>query len=101
MEEEKEWLIKSLKEDLENNGNKISYDFVAAVAKKSKVTHMLATSRTRVCVLTLPTGHEVVGYSQVLFDVNDVPEIGKQVAYKNAEDKIWDVLGAIALSLNL
>jgi len=53
-------------------------------------------SNVRVCVIELESKHTLVGYAQVIDVKNDDILIGQQVAYENAQDKIWEVLGAIA-----
>ena len=89
-------LVKEIKKELEVNGNKLSPDFIKRLADNGTVTHVKVTDNTRVCVITLHTGHEVVGYAQVLDDKNDVAEIGQKVAYDNALEEIWRIAGSIA-----
>ena len=38
----------------------------------------------------------MIGHAQVLDSVNDDQYLGEQVAYKDASEKIWSVLGSIA-----
>ncbi len=91
-------LIEKLKIELESSGGKISPRFVEGVLNcpMNKVTHAQVTPNTRVCVITLRSGHDLVGYAQVLDAKNDVELVGQEVAYKNAADSIWSVLGSIA-----
>jgi len=91
-------LIELLTKELKRNSGRISKDFVDNILNNSntKVTHVKVTENTRVCVITLESGHELVGYSQVLDSKNDVVSIGEEVAYNNAKDKIWSILGSIA-----
>ena len=88
--------IDDIKKELEANGGKISKGFIDAVADKSTTHYAKLGSCTRVCVIELPSGHEVVGYAQVLDPLNDVEEIGNNIAYERAKDEIWSVVGAIA-----
>jgi len=89
-------LVEKIREELKTNNGKLSYKFIQGLAKSSKATHIKPTENTRICVLTLPTGHEVVGVAQVLDKKNDVEEIGQKVAYDKAVDEIWRVTGNIA-----
>lgn len=85
-----------LEKALSENNNKIPLSFLEEQAKKAKVTYSKPTANTRVCVLTLPEGHEVIGYSRVIDSVNDVASIGNKVAYNNAFNELWGVYGSIA-----
>lgn len=91
-------LINLIKNELERSGNKLSTTFIDSLAHdpKTKVTHHQMTPNTRVCVVTLPSGHEVVGYAQVLDSKNDVELIGQNVAYQNAVENLWQTCGNIA-----
>ena len=90
--------ISILKAELAENGGKISFQFTEDLLNHTdtKVTHVQPTPNTRVCVITLPTGHDLVGYAQVLDAKNDVELMGQEVAYNNAKDNIWVALGSIA-----
>lgn len=46
-----------------------------------------------ICVLTLPNGHKVVGTSRPVSDANFKLEVGKEVAFKNAREHIWELAG--------
>lgn len=94
-------LINLIKNELERSGNKLSPTFIDTLAHHTdtKVTHHQMTPNTRVCVVTLPTGHELVGYAQVLDAKNDVELIGQSVAYKNAIENLWQTCGNIAKAL--
>jgi len=85
--------ILHLTETLKANGGKIPLEFIDYHLNhgNTKVTHVQPTPNTRVCVITLPTGHDLVGYAQVLDSKNDVELIGQEVAYKNASEEIWAV----------
>lgn len=90
--------LAELKEELDANGGKVPFTFVEKMLNdtKTKISHTRVTPNTRVCVITLRTGHDLVGYAQVLDAKNDVEAIGREIAYNNARDGIWAALGAIA-----
>ncbi len=90
--------IKMLKKELDQNHGKISQEFTNRFLNHPStiVTHARVTPNTRVCVITLTTGHDLVGYAQVLDEKNDVEDIGQEVAYNNAKEEIWSVFGSIA-----
>ena len=96
-------LLEMLRNELLETGGKISPRFIDELANHSqtKVTHCQVTPNTRVCVVTLPTGHDLVGYAQVLDAKNDVELIGQEVAYKNAIENLWAVCGSIAKIVDL
>ena len=87
-----------LQSELSKGKGKISPRFVERMLNdpQTKVTHARVTTNTRVCVITLTTGHDLVGYAQVLDKNNDEELIGQEIAYNNAKEKIWSVLGSIA-----
>ena len=94
-------LIEMLRVELKENSGKISQRFIEGLANhpNTKVTHCQVTANTRVCVVTLPSGHDLVGYAQVLDAKNDVPLIGQEVAYKNAVERLWEVCGSVAKAI--
>ena len=81
---------------LQTNSGKLSYPFIKSVADSATTLYLHPTPNMRLCILTLPTGHEVLGKAQVLDSANDVEELGNKVAYDNAVKELWDVCGAIA-----
>jgi len=89
-------LVKRLTKELDRNMGKISPEFVEKELNIAKVSHAQVTPNTRVCVITLISGHDLVGYAQVLDSKNDVELIGKEVAYNNAKEQAWAVFGSIA-----
>jgi len=95
-------IIKNLIEELKNNNGKISQDFTTKVLNHEKtiVTHQQLTPNTRVCVITLASGHDLVGFSQVLDSKNDIAEIGMKIAEERASNEIWGVLGSIAKAVS-
>lgn len=54
---------------------------------------VLPSGRVTVCELTLANGFTVRGESAVVFIENNVPQIGREIARKNAVDQIWQLLG--------
>jgi ATP-dependent protease HslVU (ClpYQ) peptidase subunit len=92
-------LIERIKENLESNNGKISYDFIQNLAENADIKYLHPTSRTRLCIMTLDSGHDIVGKAQVLDPNNDVEEIGNEIAFENAREQIWAVCGNIALAL--
>lgn len=89
-------LAVALKEHLASNNGKISPSFIQSVANTANVIYQQVTPSMRICVLQLPSGHEVYGVAQVLDPKNDVEAIGNAVAYKNAVEELWKVCGNIA-----
>jgi len=89
-------LIASIENELKTNNNKISPNFIDNLLDTSEVTHYHLTGNRRVCVITLPTGHEVLGKAQVLDFTNDIESIGKTVALNNAKNELWSLVGTIA-----
>jgi len=92
-------LADNIKANMKANGGKISQDFIDNLAEYSEKVFLKAHSSTRICVLKIYSGHEVVGYSQVIDPKNDVAEIGNEVAYENAKNELWRVCGTIAKTL--
>lgn len=83
-------------DELEENSNKISLAFIDNIVAKSTVQYLHPTPNMRLCIITLPTGHEVLGKAQVLDSTNDVESIGNSVALTNATNEIWTLVGSIA-----
>lgn len=82
--------------ELVANDGKLSKPFIDSVAATASVNYSRPTPNMRICVLTLPSGHEVLGKAQVLDELNDIEELGNQVAYDNAVNELWAVCGTIA-----
>lgn len=53
-----------------------------------------------VCVLTLRNGFTVTGESACINKADFNADIGQQVAYNNAVDKIWQLEGYLAVQRN-
>lgn len=92
-------IIANTKQALSENGNKLSPEYIDSLVTDSDIQHFQLTPTLRVCVITLPSGHEVLGKAQVLDPANDVEAIGQSVAYTNAVNEIWFQVGAIAKAL--
>lgn len=92
-------IVSTLLEETKRNGGKIPYEFISELAEMSAPSHFHLTPNMRVCVLRLPTGHEVIGVAQVLDSANDVESIGKEVAFENAKNELWKLCGTIVLAL--
>jgi hypothetical protein len=54
---------------------------------------VLPDGRTTICMLTLDNGFTVRGESSCVCVENFDAEIGKNIAYKDAQDKVWPLLG--------
>ena len=83
-------------DELGMNSNKISPTLINNIVAQSNVQYFPLTPTMRVCVITLPTGHEVLGKAQVLDSKNDVESVGNAVALTNAANEIWALVGSIA-----
>jgi hypothetical protein len=55
--------------------------------------HVFPGSQLTVCCLTLKNGFTVTGESACASPENFNREIGEQIAFRNARDKIWAFLG--------
>lgn len=89
-------LADNIKLNLDSNNGKIHPSFIANLAEHAEVFYLHPTDSTRICVLKLYSGHEVVGIAQVLDAKNDDEEIGNSVAYDNATNELWKLCGTIA-----
>jgi hypothetical protein len=89
-------LNKDIAEHIQRNNNRITPSFIDTVAESAEVIHLHPTANTRICMLKLPSGHELVGIAQVLDADNDVETIGQSVAYGNAKEQLWKLCGTIA-----
>ena len=90
-------LIQDIKHELSVNSNKISKRFIDDLADSAtSIIYLRPTHNMRLCIITLPSGHEVLGKAQVLDSANDVEELGNKVAYDNAVNELWAVCGTIA-----
>lgn len=92
-------LVTAVGKELTGNGNKISPTFIDDLVSSGTVSYHKLSSTMRVCVITLASGHEVLGKAQVLDPANDEAAIGNRVAYSNAVNEVWCQVGAIAKAL--
>lgn len=88
--------VSGIKAELAANNGKLSYPFIRSVADSAATLYLHPTPNMRLCILTLPTGHEVLGKAQVLNAANDIEELGNKVAYDNAVNELWALCGTIA-----
>ena len=89
-------LQQSIIDELAGNSNKISPLFINNIVAQSSIQYLKPTPNMRLCIITLPTGHEVLGKAQVLDAPNDVEQLGNSVALTNATNEIWALVGSIA-----
>ncbi len=89
-------LADNIKANLDSNNGKIHPEFIENLAEHAEAVYLHPTANTRICVLTIYSGHEVVGIAQVLDAKNDDEDIGNSVAYENAKNELWRVCGTIA-----
>lgn len=85
-----------IKTELINNSNKLSKQFIDEIVSRSEVLYLQPTLNMRICIITVPSGHEVLGVAQVLDVNNDVESLGNSVALQNATNELWRTLGSIA-----
>lgn len=88
-------LQQSIIDELAESSNKISPAFINKIVAQS-IQYLKPTPNMRLCIITLSTGHEVLGKAQVLSAANDIEQIGNQVALTNATNEIWTLVGSIA-----
>jgi len=91
-----EKLLTQIKDELTDNGNKISDLFIASRIAECKVEYGKVGNSCRVCVLTTPNNQKLVGYALVLDPANDIPAKGREVALKMASNQMWSLVGGIA-----
>lgn len=89
-------LVDSIRANLAENSGKLSFPFIQSVAESGTTQYLHPTPNMRLCIISLSSGHEVLGMAQVLDAANDVETIGNQVAYDNAIGELWNVCGSIA-----
>ena len=66
--------------------------FEDLVAKGATATyHRIDDTTTIVCTLVLPSGFVVVGYAACLNADSFDEEIGRELAYKDAMSKLWEL----------
>jgi hypothetical protein len=92
-------LALDIQKNRDENSGKLSYEFITKLAEESEIIYVHPSPRTRICILVLETGHEVLGYARVLNVENDDEELGNKVAFDRAKDELWALCGSIALAL--
>ena len=66
------------------------------------VEYLRVGKKTTLCILTLQNGFEIIGKSACVDPIEFDFEIGKQLAYRNAFDQIWQLEGyTLANSLHV
>lgn len=70
----------------------LSEDAIKAKIADTKYINVEGTTMT-ICVIILENGYAVTGESSCIDPAKFNPEIGMKIAYSNAFDKLWGVLG--------
>lgn len=73
------------------NAPRLTPDIIDSLIK-DKSFHKL-TSKLTVCVITLQNGFELIGESSCVDPANYNQQIGEDIAFTNARDKIWPLAG--------
>lgn len=68
-----------------------SVDIDAAI--KSADYHVFPGTTVTVCCLTLDNGFTTIGHSACVDPANFDESIGREIAFKNAREQIWPLLG--------
>lgn len=55
--------------------------------------HVFPGTTTTVCCIVLPNGYTVVGHSACAAPANFNAAVGRDIAFRNAREKIWDLEG--------
>ena len=55
--------------------------------------YVFPNTTVTVCLLTLKNGYHVLGHSACVDPANFNKELGEKIAYDNAVDKCWELLG--------
>lgn len=77
---------------------KLTLDYIKSLIVNAEYQRFGET--LTVCVLTLQNGFTVTGESACINADNFDEEIGKQVAYDDAVEKIWELEGYLAVQRN-
>ena len=81
------WIRKAQRESLRS----VLADLEAEIV--GETYHVFPGSQLTVCVLTLRNGFTVTGESACASPENFDAEIGKKIAFENAKQKIWPLMG--------
>ena len=93
-------ILSKIREELKGNDNKISKEFVEGIINQyGRIVYQKIGNNTRVCVITLCSGHSLVGYARVIDPSNDVEKIGNKIAREKAEAKVWELIGMLAIAI--
>lgn len=71
--------------------NKLNEEYLKNLI--ADVEYIKIGKKTTVCCLTMKSGFEVIGISACVDVNNYIKEIGEDLAYKNAFEKIWELEG--------
>ncbi len=74
------------------NAPRLTPDHIESVIKKTDY-HVFPGTQTTVCCITLQNGFTTIGESACASPENFDAEIGQQIAFGNARDKIWVLEG--------
>ena len=88
-------LIDDIRECLDIHGTIIPA-FVQSIEDNSTYEYSKIGTSTRVCVMTLYSGHVLVGYARSIDPSKDNEELGNRAARKNIGNQLWDLLVTIA-----
>lgn len=58
--------------------------------------HRLPGSTVTVCEIKMINGFSVIGYSACVNKADFKTELGEEIAYQNAYDKVWELEGYLA-----
>lgn len=78
--------------DKELNAPRLTPDCIDA-AIQSKSFTLLPSSKSMICELVLVNGFSVEGVSSCVSAENFDQEIGQEISFKNAREKIWELEG--------
>lgn len=74
---------------------KLTFEYLTGLVTSIQY-HLFPGTRLTVCCLTLKNGFSVVGFSACVDQSDFDEEIGRDIAYKDAVNKIWEVEGYLA-----
>lgn len=74
-----------------NTTNKLTEELIKG--KIIKAEYIKMGEKTTICCLTLENGFEVIGTSSCVDVLNFNDVIGRDLAYENAVDKVWELEG--------
>jgi len=92
-------IISELKDALVVSGGVLPSWFVEDQARKANVTYFKLSDKTRVCLMGLEFGLEIVGKSIVLDAKRDVMVISEEAAFEDAKRQLVVVLNTLVLGM--